>query len=69
MLDNPYNIASMTKGKAPGKARKITKQQLKKFNKKMRALKVAKLEGSSKELLNNDMLVKAYMGLGKVNND
>merc|ERR1712072_788708 len=49
MLDNPYNIASMTKGKAPGKARKITKQQLKKFNKKMRALKVAKLEGASKE--------------------
>ena len=27
------------------------------------------LEGSSEELLNNDMLVKAYMGLGKVNND
>ena len=27
------------------------------------------LEGSSRKLLNNDMLVKAYMGLGKVNND
>ena len=33
----------MTKGKAPGQAKKITKNQLKKFNKKMKALKVAKL--------------------------
>ena len=43
LLDNPYSITSMTKGKAPGQARKITKNQLKKFNKKMRALRVAKL--------------------------
>ena len=49
MLDNPYSVASMTKGKKPGKARKITKQQLKKFNKKMRALKVAKIDGATKE--------------------
>ena len=45
MLKNPYSMASMTKGKAPGKAKQITKNQLKKFNKKMRALKVAKLSG------------------------
>ncbi len=45
LLDNPYSIASMTKGKAPGQAQKITKNQLKKFNKKMKALKVAKLSG------------------------
>ena len=43
LLDNPYSITSMTKGKAPGQARKITKNQLKKFNKKMKALRVAKL--------------------------
>ena len=49
MLNNPYSMASMTKGKAPGKAKQITKQQLKKFNKKMRALKVAKAEGATKE--------------------
>ena len=50
LLDNPYSIASMTKGKAPGQAKKITKNQLKKFNKKMKALKVAKLNsGESKE--------------------
>ena len=45
LLDNPYSMASMTKNKAPGQAKKITKNQLKKFNKKMRALKVAKLSG------------------------
>jgi len=45
LLDNPYSIATMTKGKAPGQAQKITKNQLKKFNKKMKALKVAKLSG------------------------
>ncbi len=45
LLDNPYSMASMTKGKAPGQAQKITKNQLKKFNKKMKALKVAKLSG------------------------
>jgi len=49
MLNNPYSVASMTKGKAPGKAKQITKKQLKKFNKKMRSLKVAKLDGSTKE--------------------
>ena len=42
LLDNPYSITSMTKGKAPGQAKKITKNQLKKFNKKMKALRVAK---------------------------
>ena len=45
LLDNPYSITTMTKGKAPGQAQKITKNQLKKFNKKMKALKVAKLSG------------------------
>ena len=49
MLNNPYSTASMTQGKAPGKAKQITKQQLKKFKKKMKALKVAKLDGTSKE--------------------
>jgi len=50
MLDNPYSMTSMTKGKAPGKAKQITKNQLKKFNKKMKTLKVAKLdEGITKE--------------------
>ena len=46
MLDNPYSFTSMKKGQAPGKAKKITKQQLKKFKKRIR---VAKLEGASKE--------------------
>ncbi len=49
MLNKPYSISSMQKGKAPGQAKRITKNQLKKFKKKMRALKVAKLEGASKE--------------------
>ena len=43
LLDNPYSMTTMTKGKAPGQAKKITKNQLKKFNKKMKALKMAKL--------------------------
>ena len=43
LLDNPYSMTSMTKGKAPGQAKKITKNQLKKFNKKMKSLKMAKL--------------------------
>ena len=47
LLDNPYSVTSMTKGKAPGQARKITKNQLKKFNKKMKALRVAKLSPDS----------------------
>merc|ERR1712159_127118 len=50
MLNKPYSISSMQKGKAPGQAKRITKNQLKKFKKKMRALKVAKLDGASKEL-------------------
>ena len=49
MLDKPYSVTSMTKGKAPGQAKKITKNQLKKFNKKMKALKVAKFDGAPKE--------------------
>merc|ERR1712167_246229 len=43
LLDNPYSMASMTKNRAPGQAKKITKNQLKKFNKKMKAFRVAKL--------------------------
>ena len=49
MLDKPNSFASMQKGKAPDQAKKITKGQLKKFNKKMKALKVAKLVGVSKD--------------------
>ena len=49
LLNKPYSIASMSKGKAPGKAKQITKAQLKKFNKKMKALRVAKATGASKE--------------------
>jgi len=47
LLDNPYSMTSMTKGKAPGQAKKITKNQLKKFNKKMKSLRVAKLSPDS----------------------
>ena len=49
LLNNPYSVTTMKKGKPPGQAKKITKNQLKKFNKKMKALKVSKLEGVSKE--------------------
>ena len=49
LLDNPYSMTSMTKGKAPGQAKKITKNQLKKFNKKMKALRVAKLSPDEKK--------------------
>jgi Uncharacterized protein conserved in bacteria len=49
LLNNPYSMTTMQKGKAPGQARKITKAQLKKFKKKMKALKVAKLSGASKD--------------------
>ncbi len=49
LLDNPYSMTSMTKGKAPGQAKKITKNQLKKFNKKMKALRVAKLSPEEKK--------------------
>ena len=50
LLDNPYSMTSMTKGKAPGQAKKITKNQLKKFNKKMKAMKVAKLSPDEKKV-------------------
>ena len=50
LLDNPYSMTSMIKGKAPGQAKKITKNQLKKFNKKMKALRVAKLSPSETKL-------------------
>ena len=49
MLDNPYTFASMSSGKKPGKAKQISQSQLKKFKKKMRALRVAKVEGATKE--------------------
>ena len=49
MWDNPYSFASMKKGQAPGKAKQITKNQLKKFKKKMKAHRVAKLGGATKE--------------------
>ena len=49
LLNKPNSFASMQAGKAPGKARQITKNQLKKFKKKMKALRVAKLDGTSKE--------------------
>ncbi len=49
LLDNPYSMASMTKGKAPGQAKKITKNQLKKFNKRMKVLRVAKLSPDEKK--------------------
>ena len=49
LLDNPYSISTMKKGKAPGQAKKITKNQLKKFKKKMKALKVAKLTDATKD--------------------
>ena len=49
MLNNPYSFTSMTKGTAPDQAKKVTQRQLKKFEKKMKALKVAKLQGVSKE--------------------
>ncbi len=49
LLDKPFSVASMAKGKAPSKARQITKNQLKKFNKKMKALRVAKASGATKE--------------------
>ena len=49
LLSNPYSVSTMQKGKAPGQSKKITKNQLKKFNKKMKALKVAKLVGTKDE--------------------
>ena len=49
LLNNPYSVASMIKGNAPGKAKQITKRQLKNFKKRMKVIKVAKLDGSTKE--------------------
>ena len=49
LLSNPYSVASMVKGNAPGKAKQITKNQLKKFKKRMKVVRVAKLDGTSKE--------------------
>ena len=49
MLNNPYTFASMTSGKKPGKAKQITQGQLKKFKKRMKALRVAKVDGATKE--------------------
>ena len=50
LLDNPYSVTSMSKGKAPDKARKITRSQLKKFNKKMRALSKSKGDKGEKKI-------------------
>ena len=50
LLDNPYSVTSMSKGKAPDKARKITGSQLKKFNKKMRALSKSKGDKGEKKI-------------------
>ena len=49
MLNKPYSFTKMKKGSAPEKARQITKRQLKLFKKQVKALRVARLEGSSKE--------------------
>ena len=48
LLNNPYSVSTMKKGQAPGQAKKVTKKQLKQFKKKMKTLKVAKLQGASK---------------------
>ena len=67
LLDNPYSMTSMTKGKAPGQAKKITKNQLKKFNKKMKALRVAKLspdETKSERKVLRKKLKKELKSLG-----
>ena len=49
LLSNPYSVASMVQGSAPGKAKQITKNQLKKFKKRMKVVRVAKLDGATKE--------------------
>ena len=49
MLNKPYSFTKMRKGSAPEKARQISKRQLKMFKKQVKALRVARLEGSSKE--------------------
>ena len=50
LLDNPYSVTSMSKGKAPDRARKATRDQLKKFNKKMRALSKSKGDKGEKKI-------------------
>ena len=67
LLDNPYSMTSMTKNKAPGQAKKITKNQLKKFNKKMKSLRVAKLspdEAKSERKVLRKELKKELKSLG-----
>ena len=49
MLNKPYSFTKMRKGSAPEKARQISKRQLKLFKKQVKALRVARLEGSSKK--------------------
>ena len=49
LLNNPYSVASMVQGSAPGKAKQITKNQLKKFKERMKVARVAKLDGTTKE--------------------
>ena len=49
LLSNPYSVASMVQGSAPGKAKQITKNQLQKFKKRMKVVRVAKLDGTTKE--------------------
>ena len=49
LLNNPYSVASMVQGSAPGKAKQITKNQLQKFKKRMKVARVAKLDGTTKE--------------------
>ena len=49
MLNKPYSFTKMKRGSAPEKAKQITKRQLKLFKKQVKALRVARLEGSSKE--------------------
>ncbi|WP_415308056.1 FecR domain-containing protein [Candidatus Pelagibacter sp. Uisw_099_02] len=49
LLSNPYSVASMVKGSAPGKAKQITKNQLKKFKKRMKVARLTKLDGATKE--------------------
>ena len=67
LLNNPYSISTMQKGKAPSQAKKITKNQLKKFNKKMKAVRVAKLDPSTKKELKKEIkqeLKKELKSLG-----
>ena len=42
MLNKPYSVTSMKQGQAPGKAKKITQAQLKKFKKKNESAKSCK---------------------------